>query len=212
VAKTPGGSGGAGILSAGWVSAMPYQGTDIEIFNNVVHDIGNPGTNANFVQGIYVSHPYAKIHNNIVYNVSGWGIHGWHNANCVTISNSLTSNTNGIVMGNGDSPCGTITCKFTDYFVSNNILYNDRKGIQLYDGPNHVITNNDFYMTTPSGMNALTVDPQLVSYALDTNGDFHLGAMSPMINAGIATHAPAFDFDGNARPQGGSPDIGPYER
>jgi hypothetical protein len=96
--------------------------------------------------------------------------------------------------------------------VTNNILYNDRNGIQLYDGPNHVISHNDFYTTKPSGMNALTVDPQFVSYALDTNGDFHLGATSPMINAGSATYAPAFDFEGKARPQGGSPDIGPYER
>lgn len=212
VAKTAPGSGGAGILSSGWLSAKPYQGTDVEIFNNVVHDIGNTGTNASLVQGIYVGHPHAKIYNNIVYNVSGWGIHGWHNANYVTVSNNLTSNTEGIVMGNGDSPCGTITCEFTDYFVTNNILYNDRTGIVLYDGPNHVISNNDFYLTKSSGMNAQTVDPQLVSYALGTNGDFHLQAASLLINAGLATYAPTFDFDGKPRPQGGSPDIGPYER
>lgn len=211
VAKTPGGSGGAGILSAGWVSEFPYQGTDVEIFNNVVHDIGNDGVNAKFVQGIYVSHPHAKVYNNIVYNVSGWGIHGWHNANFVTVSNNLTSNTNGIVLGNGDSPCGKIKCEFTDYFVTNNILYDDRGGIQLYEGPNHLISHNAFFMTEPSGMNALTDDPQLVSYSLDTNGDFHLGAMSPMIDAGSPTYAPAFDFDGKLRPDDGSPDIGPYE-
>ncbi len=210
-AKTPGGSGGAGILSAGWVSEFPYQGTDVEIFNNVVHDIGNDGENAKFVQGIYVSHPQAKVYNNIVYNVSGWGIHGWHNANFVTVSNNLTSNTNGIVLGNGDSPCGKIKCEFTDYFVTNNILYDDRVGIQLYKGPNHVISHNAFFMTEPSGMNAVTDDPLFVSYALDTSGDFHLEAMSPMIDAGSATYAPSFDFDGKARPEDGSPDIGPYE-
>lgn len=211
-AKTGVGKGGAGILSAGWSSGMHYMGTDVEIFNNVVHDIGNTTQYASLVQGIYVAHPHAKIYNNIVYNVSGAGIHGWHNANYVTVANNLTSNTGGIVLGNGDDPCKTITCEFTDYFVANNILYDDRAGIQLYDGPNHVITNNDFFMTKPSGMNALTVDPQLVGYALDPTGDFHLQAMSPMIKAGSATYAPAFDFEGKARPQGGAPAIGPYER
>ncbi|WP_434425866.1 choice-of-anchor Q domain-containing protein [Nannocystis pusilla] len=212
VAKTRGGSGGAGILSAGWVSQKPYQGEDVEIFNNFVHDIGNPGENAGFVQGIYVSHPHAKIYNNIVYNVSGWGIHGWHNANYVTVSNNLTSNTEGIVLGNGDSPCGQITCEFTDYYVTNNILYADRVGIVLYDGPNHLVSTNNFYLTDPSGDNPTTDDPQLVGYALDPAGDFHLGPTSPMIDAGSPEFAPAFDFDGKARPKGVAPDVGPYER
>lgn len=211
VAKTPGGSGGAGILSAGWVSNKPYQGVDVEIYNNVVHDIGNPGINAGFVQGIYVSHPQAKIHNNIVFNVSGWGIHGWHNANYVTVSNNLTSNTDGIVLGNGDSPCGQIECLFTDYFVTNNILYEDRIGIVLYDGPNHLVANNDFFNVEPSGENAMTDDPLLVDYSLDIAADFRLTASSKMIDAGSPEFAPDFDFDGKSRPKGDAPDIGPFE-
>jgi len=213
-AKTGKGKGGAGILSAGWVTDQHYRGTDVEIFNNFVHDIGNTTQYASLVQGIYIAHPHAKIYNNIVYNVSGVGIHGWHNANYVEVTNNLTSNTGGIVLGNGDDPCNdpkVYKCPFTDYFVTNNILYHDRAGIYLYPGPNHVISNNDFYMTTSIGMNALTVDPQLVGYALAPNADFHLEAMSPMINAGLSTHAPAIDFDGKARPQGGSPDIGPFQ-
>ena len=211
VAITEGGSGGAGILSAGWRNDLPYQGEDVEIFNNYVHDIGNPGINAKFVQGIYVSHPHAKVHNNIVYNVSGWGIHGWHNANYVTVANNLTANTNGIVLGNGDSPCGQIECAFTDYFVTNNILYDDRGGIQLYDGPNHVISHNNFYLTEPSGDSVMIDDPLLVGFALDLTGDFHLQANSPMIDAGSPEFAPAFDFDGKPRPEGDAPDVGPFE-
>lgn len=212
VAQTAPGTGGAGILSAGWVSTQHYQGVDVEIFNNVVHDIGHGGNDAGLVHGIYVGHPQAKIYNNIVFNVSGWGIHGWHNANYVTVSNNLTSNTEGIVLGNGDDPCKTITCETTDYFVTNNILYKDRTGIDLYDGPNHVVSDNDFYMTTPSGTNPRTFDAGFVHYALDGSGDFHLQASSPLINLGSATYAPAIDFDGKPRPQGGAPDIGPYER
>ena len=81
----------------------------------------------------------------------------WVNANFVTVSNNLTSNTDGIVLGNGDAPCEQIECLFTDYFVTNNILYEDRIGIHLYDGPNHVIANNDFFNVDPSGENARTV-------------------------------------------------------
>lgn len=212
VAQSGPGMGGAGILSAGWRSDAHYQGEDVEIYNNVVHDIGEGANQPGLVHGIYVSHPYAKVHNNIVYNISGWGIHGWHNANYVTVSNNLTSNTDGIVLGNGDDPCGTITCAFTDYYVTNNILYDDRVGVVLYAGPNHLISHNNFFGTPSSGSNALTADPQLVSFALDGSGDFHLAATSPMIDAGLSTYAPAFDFDGKVRPQGSAPDIGPYEQ
>jgi hypothetical protein len=211
-AITPGGTGGAGILSAGWRSDKPYQGTDVEIFNNVVHDIGTFGsTNARFVQGIYISHPKAKIYNNIVYNVSGFGLHGWHNAADVSLTNNFTSNTEGIVLGSGDSPCQVITCTTANYFVTNNILYKDRFGVRLYAGPNHVNSNNGFYLTTSSGMNAKTADPQVKRYALDGTGDFHLKPGSPMIGAGVATYAPSIDHDGLPRPKG-VVDIGPYEQ
>ena len=43
------------------------------------------------------------------------------------------------------------------------------------------------------------------------NRDFHLVAGSPAINAGTNEYAPADDFDGVARPVGGTVDIGPYE-
>ena len=43
------------------------------------------------------------------------------------------------------------------------------------------------------------------------NGDFHPVAGSPTIDAGTNEYAPADDFDGVARPIGGTVDIGPYE-
>jgi hypothetical protein len=42
-------------------------------------------------------------------------------------------------------------------------------------------------------------------------GDFHLGTGSMCIDAGTATAAPATDFEGDARPRGAAPDIGPDE-
>ena len=133
-------------------------------------------------------------------------------ANFVTVSNDLTSNTDGIVLGNGDAPCEQIECLFTDYFVTNNTLYDDRSGIQLYDGLNHVITNSDFFNVDPSGEDARTDDPLLVDYSLDITADFRLTPRSTMIDAGSPEFAPAFDFDGKPRPEGDAPDIGPFER
>jgi hypothetical protein len=43
-------------------------------------------------------------------------------------------------------------------------------------------------------------------------GDFHLAAGSPAIDRADCARAPAIDFDGAARPQGASCDIGAYER
>ena len=43
------------------------------------------------------------------------------------------------------------------------------------------------------------------------HGDFHPLAGSPTIDAGTNQYAPADDFDGVARPIGGTADIGPYE-
>ena len=43
------------------------------------------------------------------------------------------------------------------------------------------------------------------------HGDFHPLADSPTIDAGTNQYAPADDFDGVARPIGGTADIGPYE-
>lgn len=54
----------------------------------------------------------------------------------------------------------------------------------------------------------VNADPQLVNLA---GFDFHLGAASPAVNAGIATAATR-DLDGVARPQGSAFDLGAFER
>src|SRR5258708_6417977 len=60
--------------------------------------------------------------------------------------------------------------------------------------------------------NRSNVNPQFVNYQADGSGDYHLLASSPCINTGIATAAPATDYDGNPRPNSrGSYTIGAYE-
>jgi hypothetical protein len=51
-------------------------------------------------------------------------------------------------------------------------------------------------------------DPQFVD---PVSGDYHLMDGSPAIDAGTPHSAPAFDIDGDARPQGDGYDIGADE-
>ena len=145
---------GSGITSAGWKSSAKYEGVDVEIFDNLIHDLTQG-------HGIYISHPYAKIYRNTVYNIApggggtgngGWGIHGWHNANYVEVASNYVADSFGIVMGNGDEPCGTITCVQRGYVITNNTLCDNSRGIDLR-GSGHTNDGNAFYNTPPSGTN-----------------------------------------------------------
>ncbi len=69
-----------------------------------------------------------------------------------------------------------------------------------------------------NGTNITYLDPRFTapidaSNAPTTDGDYSLLAISPLINAGTTTNAPADDIDGNTRPlpAGTMPDIGAYE-
>ena len=57
----------------------------------------------------------------------------------------------------------------------------------------------------------LTADPQFVSYEDEGAGDYRLAAASPCRNGGVATEAPATDYDGVVRPREGLFDIGAFE-
>ena len=56
------------------------------------------------------------------------------------------------------------------------------------------------------GIGNINADPLFMG-----NGNYHLSAGSPCIDAGTADGAPAYDIDGDARPQGAGYDIGSYE-
>ena len=58
------------------------------------------------------------------------------------------------------------------------------------------------------GMNTIVADPKFVDAA---NGDYHLSANSPAIDAADPAATDAIDFDGISRPQGAGRDIGAFE-
>jgi len=207
-----GGSGGAGINHGN------YSANDNDMIGNVVHHVGPSGA-TNTVHGLYHSNLRGRIVNNIAYKNSGWGVHTWHAANQVTISNNLLfeNGRGGIIVGAGDSPGGVTADNF---LVSNNILiYNGDTAVIEYGatGPNNKYINNLIWgnvrglvlKVTPVG--TLSADPKLVNYLENGGGDYHVSAGSPCIDAGTSQGAPSTDLDGASRPKGAGFDIGPYE-
>jgi hypothetical protein len=216
------GNGGAGINNAN------YSGSDGDIIGNVVHDIGVPGK-CNGVQGIYSSNLRGRIHNNIVYRVSAWGIQLWHAANNVMIANNTVFQNGangmggGIVIGTGDAP-GGIVMDYTK--VINNIVYsNPASGIKEYCysgfnciGTHNTIANNLVYgngsaISLKNGVatGTISANPMFVNYQANGTGDYRLQSGSPAINKGTAGSAPVDDINYVARPRGGAHDIGAYE-
>jgi parallel beta-helix repeat protein len=213
--------GGAGIDNANFTS-----GSNDDVIGNVVDHIGPMGAScASQVQGIYHSVAGGRIENNVVNNISGFGIHLWHAASNIVIANNLSfrCGNSGIIVAAGDNP-GQATQYAVNQgtIVVNNIaMDNHGYGISEYGNVSGTIyAHNDVYANTAGAYyfvgsdvatHPLSLDPQFVNFQLNGSGDYHLRSTSPLINAGTSMSAPSSDLDGNARPQGLGFDIGPYE-
>jgi hypothetical protein len=208
------GTGGSGIEGDSY-----YNGSDFSIVGNVVHDIGQRPATGGMVQGIYITGS-GTIGNNLVYRIADTGIHLWHDANHVAVvNNTIFSNYTGVLVGGGDF---VHTKGPTDYdYVANNIVYDNVRGVLEggATGTHNTFTNNlvhgnglgDWWLHGGSThVNDVAADPRFARYRPTGNGDYHLAAGSPAINAGTATNAPTADLDGTPR-QGTVPDIGAYE-
>lgn len=212
-------NGGAGI------AASNYTNTNVFIGRNLVHDIGEFPEPCSRVHGIYFQHEGGRIVNNIVYRVTGWGIHWWHAPLRITIANNLAFNNmnGGIGGGAGDSPYFGDPSKPADHItVMNNIVYdNADTGIEEtgLSGSNNLFLNNisiengrDWVLQEQSSHSGTAeAPPGFVRYDPDGNGDYRLRADSPAIDRGTARGAPIIDYDGVSRPQGRGVDIGPFE-
>jgi hypothetical protein len=207
------GRGGSGIEGDSY-----YGGAAIDIVANIVHDVG-PKT-CSFVQGIYQTAP-GSVANNLVYRVSGWGIHLWHDAHDVLIVDNTVFNSaaGGILVGGGDyvrtrGPADFIT-------VANNIVF-DNAGYGIVEagdtGSHNVFTHNlsagnrvDWrLLTSAPDPAAQSSDPKFVRYAPSGGGDYHLAPGSPAIGAGTCDLEHGADLDGVTRRQGIGCDMGAY--
>jgi len=123
-----------------------YKGVKGEVTDNVVHDIGQDG--CRFVQGIYIS-TSAVVKDNVVYRVAAAGIHLWHDANDVVVTNNTVSwSTHGIIVGGGDFYWRTIGAD--NIRVHKNVLHNNVYGISETGktGCNNVYSDNRAFRNT----------------------------------------------------------------
>lgn len=205
-------------------AAIGADGVDGVVDGNYVYNVGQAGCGT--TQGIYPNSGSSGgttiIENNIVFQVSGFGIQSWANTGGDIIVNNTVFNT-----GDGCVVIGTDTQGQTNGndFVANNICYATPGGIReegyssAATGTNNVYEDNLFYKDTTNyslqnglvGTGTVTADPLFVNYTGDQTGNYHLQSNSPAIGIGTSTNAPTADFDGNTRPQSGAWDIGAYE-
>jgi hypothetical protein len=173
---------------------------------------------------IYPRGDDVTIINNIFYPdiASGWPIQPWpmsgNMSNLKIINNTF--------YGHNNHTSYHITLPNYLYLlfnatIENNIFHSPRTAAIGFNSSATVTVKNNLVYGAPivgsngcnqsnytcSG-NITDQDPKFVDLA---NRDFHLQSNSPAINAGSATNAPAYDFDGNPRPLNTYYDIGAYE-
>lgn len=202
----------------------------ITVDGNIVFDIGRLGpTEGCGTPGPYQTNDHGIYHsagddftarNNILYaSDHGWSIQffGTSRARARILNNTFA-------FGNQyqNRTHMVFDVDMIDALIANNIFYDTVLGNTLKVFPSRTFTNVVFQNNlTSSAQMADNTDPgiSLVGNLVSTNPllalppiDFHLQAGSPAIGAGVALSDVPVDFDGVTRPQGGTYDIGAYER
>jgi hypothetical protein len=204
IATTPdcAAGGGAGILVDGAAG-----GADPEVNGNSVHDIGAPGCRG--MQGIAVDAP-GGIRNNIVYRVSGTGVHlGRAARHAIVANNTVAASNTGILAGDAG---GHVQ-------VYNNIVFDNRTGIADQGAAgrrnsyrnNLVFKNSEGDWRLATGMahsGTVAAPPGFLDYDRTGTPDFRLAAQSPAIGKGLEQGAEGPDFFGKMRARAAAVDIG----
>ena len=220
-----GGNGGAGISPNNNQGGAAADYT--EVSENMVYNIGMT-EGGNHVQGIYINGTnFNLVGNNLVFLVTGWGIHQYHQpvGNSTIVNNTIFNSGGGILIGSDGTGSNA-----TDYnYVANNIVMNNgalQGGTGIREccdasniGSHNTYTNNLVNNNSPANysfyfdaaQNSITGDPLFVNYTGDRNGNYRLQSSSPAIDSGTSTKAPKIDFSGASRPTGAGWDRGAYE-
>ncbi len=192
-----------------------FKGIRADVIANLVHDIGPAG--CRYVQGIYVS-TSARVMNNVIYRVSEGGIHLWHDASNVIITNNTVTRSNtGIIIGGGNFYHSNGPNDHTA--VYSNIVYDNKMGIseQGRTGRNNSYRNNLVYQNSTynwrlsNGLkhrDTVTSPPLFIDDARSLHPSLKLSVSSPAIGRGTALHAESTDFAGRPRDARAGYDIG----
>lgn len=206
-------TGGAGIGVDSY-----YRGTRSELTGNNVHDIGPEG--CRFLHGIHIS-TQAVVKNNVVYRVSGSGIHLWRDASQVTVAgNTVAGAHTGILVGSGDYYHTKGPNDGTQ--VHNNIVFDNRHGVQELGntGKNNSYRNNLVHGNTAGDWKladgihhsgTVSSTPGFRSYSRDGTPDFRLAPGSPAIARALPASGQAGEPDFEGKPRRPLPDIGAIE-
>ncbi len=206
-----------GIYVDGWDS----EAYNIEIYNNIIHDIDHTGIPIGAEEGGTVHD--IKVYNNLIYN-TGWNGISLNSANNTIVEgdNNLyaISIYNNTVFNSGQYAMHVFNKNISDIRIANNIfaenrwsnsatLYPENKGAVTMD--NNIVfgEQNAFLpgMEVFLGTNAIEENPSFVNKG---NQNFRLKDDSPAIDAGTNSLSSVVDLDGKSR-SNGTPDIGAYE-
>ncbi|MDX1948305.1 MAG: right-handed parallel beta-helix repeat-containing protein [Pirellulaceae bacterium] len=209
--------GGDGIISGALVE------------NNVIYNNGVGGGSGINGDGLQNS----VIRNNLLYDNHASGISLYRIDGGGGSSGNLVVN-NTIVQASNGRWALNIQSSSTGNTVRNNILYNHhsfRGSIDIsadslagFSSDYNVVMNRfttnggssvqslaQWQTATGQDVHSLVATPSQL-FVNPAGGDYHLSATSLALDVGTSTHAPAFDFEGTARPAGSGIDIGADER
>lgn len=194
-----------------------YHGVKSDVTANLVHDIGPKG--CRFVQGIYVS-TSGRVRNNVVYRVAAAGIHLWHDARDVVITNNtVTASSTGIIIGGGDFYHATGPNDNTA--VYSNIVVGNKVGIseQGRTGLNNTYRNNLVYRNEKHNWRlknnlrhtgTVSAEPRFVVES-SAYPSLKLTSSSPAIGRAAPELAASTDFEGRPRNAAAGYDIGAFQ-
>ncbi len=181
-------NGGSGINTSHY-----YNGVHNDVVNNIVHHVGPINAGCNLIQGIYIG-TSGNVRNNLVYQIGYAGIHLWHDAANVTITNNTVFGSGmGIIIGGGDYYHRTGPADYIH--VAKNIVFDNKQGIaETGDiGKNNTFTDNLSFKNGNRNLNLrsphsgdLAVDPQFVKYNRNGGGDYRLKSTSPALGRGYS--------------------------
>jgi hypothetical protein len=154
---------------------------------------------------------HSRVENNLIYENAGAGVQSeakHEETDLYVANNTIVGNDGGGVIFNRSA--------LQVHFINNIVIENAGYGLVANATDDPQASNNDLwnnasgdYLGCETGAADISADPL---FRDRTAGDFHLSSRSPCIEAGTSDGAPATDFDGVSRPQGGEIDIGAYEQ